>query len=220
MKDSYTIPKCMSTQHPDNARIPGFSDKPVLEGKIEVEEADYAFSELGCDEQMWDAEGKEAYSSVVRTLLEKNKEFYKENVIGKDLNLTVRVPNPKHEKVEMKVLLEVLENIPRSRDTAKKFYNSIDGSNYDGNSPIFEVILPMTTGAKQLDRIYSYYRENIGKRDEVKAHDIEVKDWLGETKPKRIDLIPLIEQKEEMVNSDKIVGKYIGGRVWITRESF
>ena len=39
-----------------------------------------------------------------------------------------------------KVLLEILEGIPRSYDVARIFYNG-------GTPPIFEVILPMTTAA-------------------------------------------------------------------------
>lgn len=206
-KEELKVPRCMSTQHPDNANVPSFCDKDVIEGTDEVEEADFAYAELKCDEQMWDAEGKEAYSSVIRSLLEKNQEFFKNNKLGRDLRLTIRVPNPKHEKVEMKAILESLENITRSYDTAKKFYESL-GVEYD-KAPIFEIILPMTTSTEELERIFSYYKENIGNRDHWKAYDMKVKDWIGETKPKQINVIPLIEDKIHMLKSDEIVRDFV-----------
>ena len=49
----------MSTQHPDNANVPAFAEGSALGGDAEVQEAHYAYSRLGCDEQMWDHEGKE-----------------------------------------------------------------------------------------------------------------------------------------------------------------
>ena len=52
------IPRCMSTQHPDNASQPSFASGSVLAGDDGVHEASYAFSKLGCDEQMWDHEAK------------------------------------------------------------------------------------------------------------------------------------------------------------------
>ena len=63
------IPKVMSTQHPDNATPAPFADSAgVLRGDGGIEEAVDVFA-LGCDEQMWDSEGKEADNQVVRKLL-------------------------------------------------------------------------------------------------------------------------------------------------------
>jgi len=61
------IPRCMSTQHPDNVNLPFFAKSTVLGGEDEIQEAYYALSHLGCDEQMWDYEGKEVDSFVVKT---------------------------------------------------------------------------------------------------------------------------------------------------------
>ena len=120
-----------------------------LYGENEIQEAYYAFSHLGCDEQMWDCEGKEVDGFVVKKLLTKYESFFRKNRLGKDFFITLRVPNPTIEKEEAKILLETLESIPKSFDTAKLFYQ-------DNISPIFEVILPMTSSAKCLDRIYRY----------------------------------------------------------------
>ena len=65
MNDSLIIPRCMSTQHPDNANIPFFSQGPQMGGEEEVKEAYYVYSSLGCDEQMWDHEGKEVDAFTV-----------------------------------------------------------------------------------------------------------------------------------------------------------
>ncbi len=54
------IPRVMSTQHPDNVRLPFFAESTDMSGEDEIKEVYYAFSHLGCDEQMWDCEGKEA----------------------------------------------------------------------------------------------------------------------------------------------------------------
>src|SRR5579871_2390707 len=115
------IPRCMSTQHPDNAHLPQFAEGPALEGASEVQEAYYAFSRLGCDEQMWDHEGKEVDSFVVSKLLSEYGSFFKDNQLGRDLRLTLRVPNPTRERGMAKVLLEILESIPRSYDIAQAF---------------------------------------------------------------------------------------------------
>jgi len=59
----------MSTQHPDNVSPPPWTHDEILSGDAEVEETYFAFSELGCKEQMWDWEGKDADPNVVRKLL-------------------------------------------------------------------------------------------------------------------------------------------------------
>jgi phosphoenolpyruvate carboxylase len=128
----------MSTQHPDNVHLPFFAESQDLGGEDEIQEAFYAYSHLGCDEQMWDAEGKEVDGFVVKKLLTKYPDFFTNTRLGKDIFLTIRVPNPEEEKAEAKVLVETLESIPRSFDATKLYFN-------DDIAPIFEVILPMTT---------------------------------------------------------------------------
>lgn len=201
------IPRCMSTQHPDNVSVPFFSSTQQIGGEDEVKEAYYAYSHLGCDEQMWDYEGKEVDNFVVKKLLTKYENYFKEKRLGKDLFLTLRVPNPTVEKAEAKILLETLESIPRSFDAAKLFYN-------DDIAPIFEVILPMTTSARCLDRIYRYYSDFIIDRQYKKFNndDISLFDWIGEFKPERINVIPLVEDINQMLVVDEILGEYISDK--------
>ena len=119
------VPRCMGTQHPDNANAPFFSTSSVG-GEDGIQEAYYALSHLGCDEQMWDREGKEVDNFVVKKLLSRHEEFFRQKVLGRDVFVILRVPNPTVEKEEAKILLETLESIPRSFDAARLFYGEQD----------------------------------------------------------------------------------------------
>lgn len=194
----------MSTQHPDNVNSPFFTESAEIGGEDEITEAYYAFSHLRCDEQMWDVEGKEIDTYVVKKLITKYQSFFNQHRIGKDVFITLRVPNPTVEKAEAKILLETLESIPRSFDAANLIYN-------DDIPPIFEVILPMTTSARCVDRVYRYYRDFVvGKQTRCfKEGDITIAEWIGKFSPKDINVIPLIEDKEHMLASDLILKEYL-----------
>jgi len=184
-----------------------FSAGMQLSGEEEVREAYYAYSVLGCDEQMWDHEGKEVDVYVVPKLLSQHSAFFRKKKLGRQVRLTLRVPNPARERGSAKGLLEILESIPRSFDVARQFYRQ-------DIAPIFEIILPMTTGAVELNRIWNYYREYVaGKSDQpVLPGDITFKEWIGDFAPKTINVIPLIEDKPSMINADGIVEEYLRGK--------
>ncbi len=205
--DIMKIPRCMSTQHPDNAHLPFFAENAALVGEEEIQEAYYVFSHLGCDEQMWDCEGKEVDNFVVKKLLTKYESFFREKRLGRDAFITLRVPNPIVEKGEAKILLETLESIPRSFDAAKLFYG-------DDIAPVFEVILPMTSSYKCLDRIYRYYCDFIwGKQSKsFRKGDISIAEWVGEFQPERINVIPLFEDMEHMLDAHNITKEYLQGK--------
>ena len=197
------IPRCMSTQHPDNVSAPFFANEEVLYGNAEVTEAYYVFSHLGCEEQMWDNEGKEIDNQVVEKLLTKYPEFFTQHKLGKDVFLTYRSPNPTVQKNKGKVLLELLHSIPRTYDAAKTAGIDIP--------PIFEVILPMTTKAIELERIKSYYNKVIVNQSSMRLieNDITIGEWIGEIKPDRINVIPLFEDFNTLINIDAIIEEYI-----------
>jgi len=198
------IPKCMSTQHPDNVNLPFFAENSELGGEDEIQEAYYAFSHLGCDEQMWDCEGKEVDTFVVKKLLSKYESYFKEKRLGKDIFITLRVPNPAIEKAEAKILLETLDSIPRSFDAAKSFYG-------DDIPPIFEIILPMTASAKYIDRIYRYYRDFVVgiQSKPFKKGDITIAEWIGQFNPEKINVIPLFEDQRQLLSADQITKTYL-----------
>jgi phosphoenolpyruvate carboxylase len=204
MAKECNIPKCMSTQHPDNVNSPFFARNSQLGGEDEIQEAYYAFSHLGCDEQMWDCEGKEVDNYVVKKLLTKYESFFREKRLGKDIFITLRVPNPTVERAEAKILLETLESIPRSFDAANV---SCD----DSTPPIFEVILPMTASATSIDRVYRYYCDFVvGKQNRsFREGDITIAEWIGRFEPERINVIPLFEDMEHILCAHDITREYL-----------
>ena len=201
---SVRIPRTMSTQHPDNVHTPFFTENNELTGEDEVKEAYYVYSHLGCSEQMWDCEGKEVDNYVVKKLLSRYSEFFHEHHLGSDLFLTLRVPNPEIERTEAKILLETLGSIPRSYDVANHFYG-------DTKPPIFEVILPMTTSFASIDNIYQYYCDFvIGQQHKrLGGRDTTIADWIGSFHPDKIRVIPLFEDRDGMLNADRIVSRYM-----------
>ena len=201
------IPRIMSTQHPDNVQLPFFAENQDMSGEDEIQEAYYAYTHLGCDEQMWDCEGKEVDVFVVRKLLTKYEHFFRHTRLGEDVRLTLRLPNPDVEKNEAKVLVEMLESIPRSCDAASLFYGC-------DSPPIHEVILPMTMSAESLNRVYYYYRDFVvGKQSKpFYPGDITISEWIGEFKPKEIGVIPLFEDREHMLEAHTIMRKYLEGK--------
>lgn len=195
------IPHTMSSQHPDNASLPSWARGGVIAGDDEVIEAYYAFSELGCEEAMWDAEGKDVDAHVVRKLLSSHESFFREHRIGKDVYITYRVPNPAIEHAERKVLVETLWSIPEAFDVAKTFYK-------ESATPIFEVILPFTTSAEQLVQIVEFYRTYVAGVGSPDGKNSVRSDWLGEFEPKSIELIPLVEDYQSMTKLASIIEGY------------
>lgn len=152
---------------------------------------------------MWDAEGKEVDTHVIKKLITRYPSYFESNRLGRDRFITLRVPNPSVEKAEAKILLETLEGIPRSHDAAKAVYG-------DDIPPIFEVILPMTQTAHSMDRVYRYYRDYVAGKQylQIAPGDITISDWIGEFKPESIDVIPLFEDFESMLHADAVVEQY------------
>lgn len=197
------IPRTMSTQHPDNVSMPPWCSDEIIQGADELHEAYFAYSSLGCHEVMWDSEGKDVDTRVVRKILANHKDYFKENVIGRDVFLTYRIPNPRVEGTERKIIVETLVNIPVSCDVASAFYKK-------DVVPIFEVILPFTTDSEDLICLFNYYKKAVvGVEDIALDGSMKVKDWVGSFKPRSIELIPLIEDMESLLRINEIIEPYI-----------
>lgn len=197
------IPCTMSTQHPDNASLPRWCTGNTIQGDDEVYEAYFAYKELGCQEVMWDSEGKDVDTRVVRKLLSNYPDYFKENVIGRDVFLTYRIPNPRIEVAEKKIVVETLWNVSVASDVASAFYGS-------ERVPIFEMILPFTTDAKELIQLFNYYKKAIAATDNIRLNrHTKPKDWVGPLKPKSIEVIPLVEEMSDFLSIDNIVGGYL-----------
>ena len=200
----FNIPRTMSTQHPDNAVMPAFSSGSVISGEDEILEAYLMLSQFGCQEQMWDFEGKKAVPWVISELLAKDPDFFRSHPLGKDVFLTFRVPNPEIEKTEAKLVPEILASIPRCYDTAWAVYE-------EEIAPVFEVILPMTTSSEQINRIYHYYHDFITQRNSQAVFPgdrLSISQWLGNYRPERINVIPLFEDCTSLLNADRIISDY------------
>jgi phosphoenolpyruvate carboxylase len=199
-------PRTMSTQHPDNVAMPIFARDPVMSAEDEIREAYYAFSHLGCDEQMWDYEGKEVDNAVVQKLLSAYEPFFRDHQLGDRLRLTPRVPNPRLERVQAKGLLEVLQSLPRHADAARAFYGIAAAP------PIYELIFPMTIDAIELQRIRAYYRRYVVgvAAQPLVPGDIPLSAWCGAFEPPDIQVIPLIEDLPQLLEADKILDDYLG----------
>ncbi len=213
------ISRVMATQHPDNVMIPPFALKEVMEGEDEIKEAHHSFAALGIAEQLWDAEGKEVDTFVVKKLLSNYPDYFQQKKLGKDIFLSLRVPNPSVEQNEGRILFEALHSIPRNADVAGRFYGN-------GNVPIFEIFLPMCSSEKELLRVHRYYQKFIvgAQQKRLLPRDITISQWLGDINPKDIQVTPLFETKEALLNADKIVAKYMARekiqdlqRVWLAR---
>lgn len=197
------IPHTMATQHPDNATNPPWARGDLIEGNDEVHEAYLAYREFGIEEVMWDAEGKDVDTHVVRKLLSNYSDYFKEKVLGEDIFLTYRIPNPSVELAERKIVSEILESIATSYDIVRDFYKR-------SRPPIFEVILPLTSSHIELLCVKNYYEKVVSGKDSVELFKgIDVARWLGETRPRSIEVIPLIEDRYSIYHIAGIVGKYI-----------
>src|SRR3989440_5084095 len=197
----------MSTQHPDNVAMPFFAQSAPLTAEDEVREAYYAFSPLGGDEQMWDFEGKEVDGHVVEKLLSTYESFFAEHPIGESVHLTPRIPNPALEPMQAKIVLEVLQSLPRHADIARVFYRR-------ERPPILELIHPMTTSARELDRVREYYERFVAGMEQVTlgtdVHPLGA--WFGHFSPPTVHMIPLIEDREHLLAADDLVRDYLRGK--------
>jgi phosphoenolpyruvate carboxylase len=197
----------MSTQHPDNVAMPFFAQSAPLTAEDEVREAYYAFSHLGCDEQMWDYEGKEVDGHVVEKLLSTYESFFAEHPIGESVHLTPRIPNPALEPTQAKIVLEVLQSLPRHADIARVFYDR-------ERPPILELIHPMTTSARELDRVREYYVRFVAGMEHITlgADEGPLGAWFGRFSPPTVRMIPLIEDRDHLLAADDLVREYLRGK--------
>ena len=197
------VPTTMCTQHPDNARVPTWSRDEVIQGDDEVHEAYLAYSLYGCQEVMWDFEGKDVDIYVIRKLLTRYPEYFRDHVIGRDIYLTLRLPNPWVETAERKLFSQALELIPTAHDVAREFYGN------DDINGVFQVILPLTSRAEELIFTYRYYeRVVVGKAFLELLPGVRVMDVLGSVRPSAIDVIPLIEDLNSMLGINRIIIGY------------
>ena len=183
------IPATMVTQHPDHASKPYWHSNKLIQTQYETEEAYLSFSELGATEYKWDWEGKLVDESVLERLFGQHFEYFKKYPLGQQKFLTFRLPNPKVE-TEFR-FARALINMASAASVARHFKLP--------SPPIFEVILPMTETAEEIIEIQKAYQEiHLLKHPLFKLEGILT----------NLRLIPLFEQVNTIINSDKILKKY------------
>ncbi|KKT02021.1 MAG: phosphoenolpyruvate carboxylase, phosphoenolpyruvate carboxylase [Candidatus Peregrinibacteria bacterium GW2011_GWF2_43_17] len=181
----------MGTQHPDNAGVPFWGDKPFIESRDETKEVFENFFTLDCDEYMWDWEGKFADEAMIERLLSTYMEHFKKSQIGRDKFITIRIPNVWEEKTFK--LARAYMSVLSAAEFAKSFRLA--------TPPVFEFILPMTTTASQLAHIQETFRKT------AKLHEsIFGKSDFGDG---YIRVIPIFESVEEISSCSKILKEFL-----------
>lgn len=194
----------MSTQHPDNVTIPPFAAGPLMSPDDEIAEAYRAFAVLGCDEQLWDYDGKRTDGFVVEKLLAEQGAFFQDAPLGEAVALTIRVPNPALERSDAKLLLEVLHSLPRHADAARIFYGH-------ERVPVGELIFPMTTSAAEIQRVRRCYERLVVGAEALSLvpGDPPLGSWFGPFQPTTIRVTPLIEDLPSLLTTGTIAGECV-----------
>jgi len=187
------IPATMATQHPDNASTPYWGSSPFISTLEEVDECFRVFSDLDCDEYMWDWEGKFVDEAVVDRLFHRYADYFKKRQLGRDKFLTFRIPNI-WEETGFRLARSYMTIITASHSAREHGFHV---------PPIFEVILPMTTSARQLLTILKKYLEAVKYGKAIFDERIGGEDQL--------ELIPLIEGGVTLFHSRKILRDYVAG---------
>lgn len=188
------IPPTIASQHPDNALYPYWdkTKQPFISAYREMEEAVSCFKDLGVSEYMWDWEGKHADAAVIDRLFSEYYDYFSRVQLGRDKFLTFRIPNIWEEKGYN--LLQAMTVILSAEDFARdlKFQQR----------PLFEVILPMTERADQLDHMQKLFQKLAHfKSENFTADQLPNNDHL--------EMIPLVESAESQLSVDDLMTDFV-----------
>lgn len=181
----------MATQHPDNAGTPFWHDNPFIGDQNEVDELFHNLSTLGNDEYMWDWEGKFADEAMIEKLVSKYFDFFSDKQIGKDVFVTLRIPNIWEEKSFK------LSRAYMSILSAAEFTNSLNLQ----APPVFELILPMTKQADQLIYIQETFQKTSNFKQSVFG-DSELGEGF-------VHIVPIFESFEDLTGSKELLEEYL-----------
>jgi phosphoenolpyruvate carboxylase len=185
------IPAVMATQHPDNAGVPFWHDTPFIGDQNEVDELFHNLSVLGNDEYMWDWEGKFADEALIEKLVSKYFDFFSKKQIGRDVFITLRIPNIWEEKSFK------LSRAYMSILSAAEFAKSLKLQ----APPVFELILPMTKEADQLLYIQETFQKTTNFKQDVFG-DSELGDGF-------VHIIPIFESIDDLTGSAALLEEYM-----------
>src|ERR1051326_6115985 len=185
------IPATMATQHPDHAAKPYWYKENFIPAVEETKELFLNYSDLGISEYKWDWEGKLVDESVLERLYGEKYNYFQKHPLGKEKFLTFRLPNPKVEnEFRMgRALMGILSSASMAKTVGMH------------TPPLFEVILPMTESAQEMMNIQEAFAEIANLKHPLNKFQ---KDLLS-----HIEMIPLFEQVGTIINSTKILEKYL-----------
>jgi len=185
------IPTIMATQHPDNASAPFWHDNAFIDAHAEIEELYQSFFKLNTEEYMWDWEGKFADEAMIEKLFEKYFEAFHKKQLGRDIFLTLRIPNIWEEKTFKlaRAYMSVL--------SAAEFAKSLKVH----TPPVFELILPMTKSADQLIHIQSTFQKTAQLNQQIFGNS-DFKDGY-------VHIIPLFESVDDLADCGKILEDFL-----------
>jgi phosphoenolpyruvate carboxylase len=188
---SRRIPLVMATQHPDNAGIPFWHNQAFISDHEETEEMYQNFSQLACDEYMWDWEGKFADEAIIEKLIGKYSDYFKKHQIGRDFFITLRIPNIWEEKTFKlaRAYMSVL--------SAAEFTKSLKLT----SPPVFEFILPMTKKATQLIHIQETFQKTARLNQEIFKNSNFGQGY--------IHIIPLFESVDDLAGCAQLLTHYL-----------
>src|SRR3989344_160418 len=185
------IPATMATQHPDNACAPYWEKNGdgFVSTREETQECYSAFKDLGCEEFMWDWEGKYVDEAVVDRLFHTYYDYFKKHQLGKEKFLTFRIPNIWHERGYSltRAMMGIL--------TAESFARDLKLN----TPPLFEVILPMTVKADDI----IYIQKTFSQFAKFKA-----KIFKEHCRFDYLNVLPLLEGVDNLINSFKLLDRY------------
>jgi len=181
----------MATQHPDNAGTPFWHTTPFIGDQDEVDELFHNLSVLGNDEYMWDWEGKFADEAMIEKLVSKYYDFFSKKQIGRDVYITLRIPNIWEEKSFK------LSRAYMSILSAAEFTKSLELQ----APPVFEVILPMTKQADQLIYIQDTFQKTSNFKQSVFG-DSELGEGF-------VHIVPIFESFDDLVYSNDLLEEYL-----------
>jgi phosphoenolpyruvate carboxylase len=185
------IPHVMATQHPDNAGVPFWHNDAFIGENFENDEIYQNFFHLGADEYMWDWEGKIADEAIIDKLVAKHLEDFRKKQLGRDLFVTLRIPNIWEEKT-FKLARTYMSVLSAAELTRSLKLHS---------PPVFEFILPMTKSADQLVHIQDTFQKT------AKVHEqIFKSSEFGEG---YIHIIPLFESIDDLAGCARVLTEFI-----------
>jgi phosphoenolpyruvate carboxylase len=186
------IPATMATQHPDNACAPYWEKDGdgFVSTQEEVLECYSSLAELGCQEFMWDWEGKHVDEGVIDKLFHNYFSYFKKEQLGRDKFLTFRIPNTWHERGYSlaRAFMGIL--------TAERFARDLGFH----TPPLFEVILPLTEKAENIITIQKMFSRLANYTNKL---------FRESTSLNYLNVLPLLEGVDTLINSRHLLERYL-----------